>query len=235
MSPSTAQQPHDGKRPLAVFDYDGTCIDGQSGSLLSVWLLKNRLLSPRTVTGLVSWGFRYKFHLPYRQERARELIFRDLGPWPREEVFALMARFHDEVLVNKYRPQAMEEIARRKEEGCAVVLISATFKAIAQEAAKTLGVDGYVATQMEVDEWGRYTGRVMGDVIAGEYKVKTAARWADEHLGEGAWYLAYAYGDHHSDMELLAAAEHPFAVSPGPTLKKTAERNGWPIVDWKQD
>ena len=68
--------PH--KTPLAVFDYDGTCIDGQSGSLISTWLLKGGHLSARAVTGLTWWGIRYKFHLPYRQEHSRELIFDSL-------------------------------------------------------------------------------------------------------------------------------------------------------------
>lgn len=234
MSPSGTQQNDKDKRPLAVFDYDGTCIDGQSGALIAMWLERNGYLSPYTALGLAWWGFRYKLHLPYRQERARELMFRDLGKMPHDEVVDLMVRFHDEVLADRIRPQAVQEIARLKEEGCVVVLVSATYKAIAREAAEQLDVDGFVATQMEVDEQGHYTGRVMGDVIAGQYKVDTAANWANEHLGENAWYLAYAYGDHHTDTKLLAAAEHPFAVSPGPTLKKKAEKRGWTILDWKQ-
>ncbi len=234
MSSSEQQQANTDLRPLAVFDYDGTCIEGQSGSLIAMWLLRNGYLSPYTAIGLIWWGIRYKLHLPYRQERARELIFRNLGKWPRSEVAPLMERFHDEVLVDRVRPQAIAEIDKRKEEGCTVVLISATFKAIARKAAELLGVDGYVATQMEADENGHYTGRVMGDVIAGQYKVDTAVNWANEHMGENTWYLAYAYGDHHSDTELLAAAEQPYAVTPGPTLKKVAEKQGWPILDWKQ-
>ena len=223
--------PH--KTPLAVFDYDGTCIDGQSGSLISTWLLKGGHLSARAVTGLTWWGIRYKFHLPYRQEHSRELIFDSLRGYSPEEIDELMVRFHAEVLVPRYRPHALEEVARRKEEGCATVIVSATFEAIAREAAHYLGADGFVATQMERDASGNYTGRVLGDVIAGAAKVAAASAWADGYLGKDSWNLAYAYGDHHSDIELLTAAEHPLAVSPGPTLKREAREHGWPIDDWK--
>lgn len=220
-------------RPVAVFDYDGTCIDGQSGSLLATWMLRRGYLSAKAACGLAWWGVRYKLHMPYRQEHARELIFNELSTHNAREVEAMLVEFHREVLVPRYRPRAMEEVRRRKEEGCATVLISATFETIASEAARHLGVDGFVATRMEHDASGRYTGRVLGGVIAGQAKVDAARTWADETVGPGTWQLAYAYGDHHSDIELLAAAEHPLAVCPGPTLKRVAGKYGWHIANWK--
>ena len=229
------QQQTRGPRQVAVFDYDGTCIDGQSGSLISQWLLRNGYLPPSTVVGLAWWGFRYKFHLPYRQERSRELIFNALRSRDAKEIHGIMARFHAEVLEGEYRQRAIEEIARRKEEGCATIIVSATFEDIASEAAHYLGTDGFVATKMERLSDDYYTGRVEGDVVAGKAKVDAVRGWADEHLGPGAWELAYAYGDHHSDIELLGAAREPMAVSPGPTLKKEAHRRGWPITNWKAD
>lgn len=220
------------KTPLAVFDYDGTCIDAQSGKLIAMWLARRGYLSVRSMARLAWWGARYKLHLPYRQAEARELIFRDLGRRDPGEVAAIVKRFHDEVLVSHIRPHALVEVARRKKEGCVAVLVSATFDQIAREAARWLDLDGYVATEMETDAYGRYTGRVSGEVIAGRHKVEVAVAWADKHLGVGSWELAYAYGDHHTDEELLSAATYPCAVSPGPTLKKIAHRNGWPIEDW---
>ncbi|MDO4539461.1 MAG: HAD family hydrolase, partial [Coriobacteriales bacterium] len=201
-----------GLRPVAVFDYDGTFISGQSGLLLSEWLLKRGVLSPRTVVGLGWWGARYKLHLPYRHALARELIFSDIGALGIEEVDRLMSEFYDEVLVPRYRPKALEELARRKTEGCATLLVSATFETIARRAAAQLGLDGFVATQMELDADGHYTGEVLGEVIAGKAKVKVARDWADQFVGKGRWYLAHAYGDHHTDIELLSASLHPHAV-----------------------
>lgn len=232
MSQAVRQQESE-TRPVAVFDYDGTCIDGQSGSLIAKWLLHNGYLTPRSVVGLAWWGFRYKFHLPYRQERSRELIFGVLRSRSPEEIEQIMVRFHREVLVPQYRTHAIKEVMRRKEEGCATVIVSATFEDIAREAANYIGTDGYVATSMEHDANGYYTGYVEGDVVAGNAKVKAVHDWADSHIGAGKWDLAYAYGDHHSDIELLRNARHPLAVSPGPTLKKEAHRQGWPIVEWK--
>lgn len=47
-----------------------------------------------------------------------------------------MHRFHDEVLLPRYRAKAREEVARRRAEGCVTLLVSATFKAMADVAAR---------------------------------------------------------------------------------------------------
>ena len=220
-------------QPVAVFDLDGTCLSGQSGSLISLWLYRHGYLSPRVALGLMWWGIRYELHLPNRQERSRELIFGKLGAYSPDEIDRIMVQFHQEVMVPRYRRSAIEQIARLKELGCVVVIISATFEAIAREAASYLGADGYVATQMEQDDRGRYTGYVLGNVIEGTAKVEAVRAWANQRFGANNWELAYAYGDHHTDAELLQLAEHPVAVSPGFNLKRTARRYGWPVVNWK--
>lgn len=221
-----------GHTRLAVFDFDGTCIDGQSGLLFATYLFRKGYLSVPHGLRLLWWGFRYKFHLPYRQEEARETIFAGLDRYNADEVNELMRRFHDEVLLKRYRPQALEEIRRRKEEGCVTLLVSATFLGIAVPAFEHLGTDVLVATEMEKDERGHFTGRVLGPVIAGKEKPRAVATWANEHLGRGTWRIAYAYGDHHSDEYLLEEADVPVAVSPGKTLRTKAEKRGWRIVDW---
>lgn len=219
--------------PLAVFDYDGTIIDGQSGALFSRYLLQRGLISKRTASRLVWWGARYKLHLPYRQDEARELIFRDLGALGRDEAHRIMHEFHDEVLVPRCRVDAVSRIHRCHEEGCLTLLVSATFEEIAREAAERLGLDGYVGTRMEVDERGNFTGQVEGEVTAGEGKCRAVRAWADEHLGPGRWRVAYAFGDHFTDEPLLAEAEQGFAVCPGKTMRQIARRRGWPVLEWR--
>ena len=218
---------------LAVFDYDGTIIDGQSGSLFSRYLLSHGLISVRTGSRLLWWGVRYKLHLPYRQDEARELIFRDLGRRGHDEALRIMRAFHDEVLRPLYRADAAAEVRRRHEEGCVTLLISATFEEIARLAAEELGVDGFAATCMECDASGAFTGKVAGEVVAGPGKCRAVERWADAHLGTGAWVIAYAYGDHFTDEPLLERAETPFAVDPGTTLARIARRRMWQILEWR--
>jgi phosphoserine phosphatase len=41
---------------------------------------------------------------------------------------------------------------------------------------------------------------------------------------------SYAYGDHHSDVEVLSTVGNPHAVNPDANLAQEARRRGWPIL-----
>ncbi len=97
---------------LAVFDYDGTCIDGQSGALFSLYLFRHNYLGVATGLRLGWWGARYKLHLPYRQDEAREVIFSALSHYSPAEIRQIMVDFHNEVLIKRYRKEAIAEVAR---------------------------------------------------------------------------------------------------------------------------
>lgn len=217
---------------VAVFDFDGTSVDGQSGALFTRYLLFRGLMSPARLLRLGWWGIRYKLHMPYRQGEARELVFGALEGRSSDEVDELMERFHDEMLAPRYRSRAIEEVRRCHDQGLVVLLVSATFEPIARAAARTMGADGCVATKMRRDAAGNYDGQVDGPVIAGDEKYRAVVRWCDEHFGPGGWSLEVAYADHHTDADLLARARHAYAVCPGKTLAISARRAGWEILDW---
>ena len=232
---SITESTSDSIKKIAVFDFDGTVISGQSGFLFSAYLLRRHLSSVSRTLKLMWWGARYKLHLPQRQEEARELVVGALTQYSIEFANAVMHDFHREVVEGMYRPQALEEVRRRQAEGCCVLLVSATFEPIAELAAKKLGVDAFLATKMQVGADGHYTSKVDGPVIEGAQKLVSATEWCNQHYGKGNWELAYAYGDHYSDATLLSAAQTPCAVCPGPTLTRLANKRGWTILNWEND
>lgn len=232
---SIIESTSDSIKKIAVFDFDGTVISGQSGLLFSAYLLRRHLSSVSRTLKLMWWGVRYKLHLPQRQEEARELVVGALTQYSIEFANAVMHDFHREVVEGMYRSQALEEVRRRQAEGCCVLLVSATFEPIAELAAKKLGVDAFLATKMQVGADGHYTSKVDGPVIEGAQKLVSATEWCNQHYGKGNWELAYAYGDHYSDATLLSAAQTPCAVCPGPTLTRLASKRGWTILNWEND
>lgn len=221
------------RKRIAVFDFDGTSVRGQSGLLFTRYLFWHHMMPLRQLVGLCWWGIRYKLHLPIRQGESRELVLGALEGFTSQEVDSLMRSFHDEVLLPRYRSQAVAEVRRCHEEGVVTLLVSATFAPMAEVAAETMGFDGYIGTQMERDDSGRYTGRVDGPVIAGDEKYNAVVRWCDGRFGPGGWELARAYADHYTDEGLLEKADEPFAVCPGQSLYVHARRHGWSVLDWR--
>lgn len=218
---------------IVAFDLDGTLLDGQSGTLILRYLRKLGYVRLSTFVACAWWGVRYKLHLPFRQSEVRERIFADLHGLDPDEVRGLMRRFHQEVMVPRYRRDGVAEVRRHVEAGEHVALISATFDDVAQAAAEYLGCEAALATVMGRDADGRFTGEVEGEVTAGPEKVRRIRAWADETFGPDGWRLVAAYGDHHTDLPMLEAAERCYAVNPGPTLRREAERRGWQVLSWK--
>ena len=85
---------------------------------------------------------------------------------------------------------------------------------------------------MERDANGAYTGKVDGEVVAGEGKVRAVVAWAEERFGHD-WSIVYAYGDHFTDEPLLERADTPYAVCPGTTLSRIAKKRGWQSLNWR--
>lgn len=218
---------------IVAFDLDGTLLRGQSGTLILRYLAFHRLVSLKTVAACAWWGIRYKLHLPLRQNEVRERIFKDLYSLTPQRIHDIMESFHAEVMVPRYRTAGVDELRRRVGLGDHVVLVSATFDQVAQAAAEYLGCDAALATIMRRDGEGHYTGEVDGEVTEGPEKVRRIREWADMRFGAQGWAMEAAYGDHYSDLPLLESARTCYAVNPGPTLKREAERRDWPILAWR--
>ncbi len=218
---------------LAVFDFDNTLIDNQTGVIFTRYLLDKGYVSHLTVAKVIGWGAKYFVRLPVDQNKVREYIFSELTYLTPAELEVLAQDFHDTVLIRHYRQDALREVEKLKRRGLTTLVASATFQEIVDDVAGYLGLDGAVGTVMAVDSTGHYTGKVASEVVQGEGKLNAITRWADEHIGAGRWELAYAFGDHHSDIETLDAAKHPAAVNPCFSLWRHAKAESMPILHWR--
>ncbi len=219
---------------LAVYDFDGTCISGNSPVMLVRYLIRRRKLDPWAAMRICFWAIAYKLQLPQNESWVRWLVFKPFDGIPKEEVDAYLAQFYEDVVSKRYRPEADESMRRMSEEGILVVVVSATWQAIVDQAQKSHPFDVGISTSMQVDNMGNYTRFVDGLPIEGMEKVRAVKRFADERFGRGNWVIEYAYGDHHSDIPLLERAKHPCAVTPDNPLERQAKRRNWQILNWKK-
>lgn len=219
---------------IAVFDFDGTCISGNSPVLLVKYLMRKGQLRTSVFLRIVSWGVAYKLHLPQNEAWVRSLVFSSFEGMKKAEADEEMYEFYDEWIAPcRIRAKALETMREHIAAGREIWIVSATFDPIIVRAHRDLPYDHHVATDMKVDAHGCYTREVEGLPVEGAEKLRQIEEHANEVHGAGNWRLVYAYGDHYSDTPLLAAAEHPFAVTPGPTLQRQAEKEGWGILDWR--
>lgn len=217
---------------IAVFDFDGTSIEGSSPVLLVNYLFKCGKLKKRVVSRIALWGLLYKMRLPQNESWVRGLVFSAFEGTPKQEADAFLADFYNKKIACRFRKAADVEIEKHLNAGREVWVVSATFEPIAQQALRQHHFTREISTAMQTDSRGCYTRKVLGLPVEGDEKLHRMVALANELYGEGGWVLTHAYGDHHSDRTLLQRARHPFAVCPDRPLRRIAKRKDWPILEW---
>ena len=136
----------------------------------------------------------------------------------------------DTITKPRIYPEAEEAIREHRAKGERIVFVTGGIEETVAPLARYLEVEDVIANHLEVKE-GRFTGRLVGDAIAGEAKVG-AMEAAVEGLDLSK---SFAYSDSITDKAMLSAVGHAIAVNPGLPLKLKARRAGWPIERWGQN
>lgn len=102
------------------------------------------------------------------------------------------------------------ELAGHRAAGSPIVLVSGSFPAILESIAAAVGAERLLCTHPEIRD-GRYTGEIVGDAMIGEAKSK-AVRVVFGEYPTVAPADCFAYGDHVSDLPMLAEVGHPVVV-----------------------
>jgi HAD superfamily hydrolase (TIGR01490 family) len=209
---------------LAIFDFDGTLLRGNSYHLFFRWALRAR---PGRAPGLLfCLLLRWLGLVPARFLKNRTLgIMRGLTG---AEVSALGRRLYAELLAPRLRPAGLQEIATRRAGGCEIVLVTGAFDFLVAPLVEAQAIALWRATGVAFSN-GRCEGVIGGVELAGEEKLR-----AVENLFAGQkvdWAASWAYGDEEGDVSLLTHVGHPVWV------KSHRLVPGWlspacDLVDW---
>lgn len=131
------------------------------------------------------------------------------------------------------KPRRFEEaagcVARHREAGREVVLVTGSVDFIIEPLAKDLAVDGVVAASL-VESNGRFTGELVGPPISGQEKTRRIRQFADVNGIDLS--QSHAYGDSIADLPMLELVGFPHAINPDRPLAAMAKARGWPTHHW---
>ena len=187
------------KKHVAVFDVDGTLLDGDS-------LLLAARHSTKGFQKIFAWlcllpwciGFQLKLVSAARLKEAFLRLF---------SVCRIVNHARERLLldnlISRLRPEALDRLLWHKSQGHKVVLCSASPRILLQSLADWLGVD-LVCTEL-IGRPGAWQPKLLGSNCKGEEKVRRLIN----HLGPFENLFIEAYGDSRGDRELLKAADRP--------------------------
>jgi HAD superfamily hydrolase (TIGR01490 family) len=144
------------------------------------------------------------------------------------DVEQLAADAVDSVLRPLVYDEALHLAAEHRARGERVYLVTASLQEIVAPFAEALGFEGALGTVGELDDEGRYTGRVLR---ACHGAAKAEALRAIEGIDLAT---STAYTDGVADLALLEAVGHPVAVNPDRALRRIAVERGWPMLDFRR-
>lgn len=127
--------------------------------------------------------------------------------------------------------EALDLVEAHHRAGHDVVIVSASVIEVVEPIATLIGADRAVATRLETDAEGRFTGRVERSLLHGA-KVEALEEDTAEHGIDLA--RSWAYSDSISDRPMLEAVGHPVAVNPDRELRRLAEQLDWPVRDFER-
>ncbi|MGN8249186.1 HAD family hydrolase [Pseudomonas sp. SMV7] len=215
---------------LAIFDLDETLIHGDCASLWSEqmarlgWVDGKEFLR-RDHELMEAYG---KGHL--RMEEYMAFSLEPIAGRTLEEVQHLVEPWVEDVIEPIIYGDACRCIAEHRKRGDRILIISASGTHLVGPIAARLGVDEYLAIELEAVN-GVYTGQTHGVLTYREGKITRLLEWLDQEQEnlEGASF----YSDSRNDLPLLLKVDHPYVVNPDPVLREHAQLNAWPILDWK--
>ncbi len=216
---------------LAIFDLDNTLLGGDSDHAWGEFVVANNIVDAE-----IYQAQNEQFFNDYLEGKLDIQVYLDfclqvLGEHPEEQLDAWHLKFMADSIEPMMLPKARDLIARHREAGDTLMIITATNRFITGPIAAKLGIDILLATECERAD-GRYTGRTTDIACFREGKVTRLERWLMENNQrlEGAYF----YSDSHNDLPLLSMVDNPVAVDPDDRLRAYAEKNGWPVISLRE-
>ena len=189
-----------GRTTVAAFDFDETLTRRDT----VVPFLRLMASRRRIGAGVALRGVRHLL-----RSVATEVVF---AGRPIAEVERLAATFGSTILDGMLRDDTVARLDWHHRQGHLVVIVSASYEHYVHIVGEQLGVDGVLATRLDVAD-GPCTGRLDGNNCRGPEKVRRLDAWlADRGIRRDELTL-WAYGDSSGDRELLAWADHPVWVT----------------------
>lgn len=212
----------------AFFDVDNTIIRGASSFHLARALWQRGFFRKRDIVAFAVHQARYLLFGENKRQidevRSRALSL--MRGHSVAEVVAVGEEVYDEVLALRIYAGTQQLLDDHLEHGHEVWLVSATPVEIGELIARHLGATGALGTVAEHDE-GRYTGRLVGDMMHGQAKASGVQELA---LARGIDLEAsFAYGDSLNDLPMLSCVGNPCPINPDRRLRRYAATVGWPV------
>jgi phosphoserine phosphatase len=206
---------------VAASDCDGTLWAGDAGETFFQWEMKEGIVPSEVAQAMRSRYAEYKAGKVSEDDMCGEMVTMHRGISE-----AVMMRAASDFMAHAFPgrifPEMQELVRRLHTQGCEIWAVSSSNEWVIRAGMKEFGIppERILAAKVEVED-GIVTDRLVR-VPSGPGKPKAlrevAGRKIDAAFGNSRW-----------DADMLADAEHGFAVNPNADLEAAARERGWAV------
>lgn len=212
------------------FDLDNTLIPGSSLFLLARGLHERHFYRNDELVRFAWHQLLFRVGGGERQpamDTSRSAALAFVRGRHRSEMQALAREIAAERIVPQVYPAMAALIEHHRADGHLTFVATAAPVELAEIVAEGLGMTGALGTRAEVDDVGRYSGRLAGAVLHGPAKAEAVQAHADTAGIDLA--ASAAYSDSIHDLPMLELVGRAHAVNPDRPLRDVAEERGWRV------
>lgn len=220
---------HKTKKGAALFDMDRTLVRKETASLYVKYQRDIGEASALDLAKTLYWVGQYTLGILDAEKVAKNAL-RSLKGLPEVVMSARCEDWFSAYVETFITDAGREAVLAHQEKGEICAIVTGATRYAAKPLARRLGIEHVVASELEIDEQGRFTGRPRLPLCLGEGKVKRAEQLAAE-LGFSLESSSF-YSDSVSDVPLLERVAEPIVVNPDPRLSRIAKQRGWRVEQW---
>jgi len=212
----------------ALFDMDNTLLRGDTGMSWTRFLYRRGELPASMVAKVVYWSTLYKLAV-LDMEAVVTRLCADLAGDSEADMIAKCEEWYHQDVARLVAPAARVAIEHHRAAGHTIVLATGSTVYAARPVAAGVAIDHVLATELEVDPAGSFTGKP-SRLCFGRHKVVLAEEWAER---EGIdLRRSYFYSDSYNDLPMLQRVGTAIAVNPDARLLRHARKQGWRTAQW---
>ncbi len=213
----------------ALFDLDRTLVRKETATLYVKWQRQVGRATTRDLIRTMYWVAQYTLGIIDAPAVAKRAVATLAGKPEQEMIDECEAWFQSHVLPH-VADEGRRAVERHRRMGDLVAIVTGATPYVARPLGRLLDIDHVVASELEVDASGRFTGRPVEPLCFGEGKVTRTTALAKTHgfaLEEAAFYT-----DSLTDLPLLERVGERVIVNPDPRLRRLANARAWPVERW---
>lgn len=212
----------DSLKRLAIFDFDGTMIPGDSIIYLIRYALKTGRMRLVDIPALMLGAALGRF--PSRAEQGKSLALRFMRRMNEARQREFFTAFVKDCLLPRLYPAAVKRLMLHRAQDDLILLVSASTDCYMALLTDYLPVHAVLSTPVAPD------GQVTRNCKGAE-KAHRVQKWLKENSVTPDWANSCAYGDSASDADVGLMTGHPVCVNAKKGLIK--KQPGWAREDWR--